>query len=287
MQRPHVGVNPHVGVAVGRFLRRAANAPTGSRQESKILRPDVEEYVLHLTAERTFRKSDFAELRDGHVRVLSPLSHELAETVMPMCARAVAPHAEGVTHALQELIPGRTVRRTPLTSTRRRKAAKPGALGAKPVLRSNLPPATCKDCGGEVDRPDYRLCKACRPAAKARAAEKAAEASRAAHAERAERDEPDPSHSPETRRKAGRAIAKRDAEAAAWDAAHPGVRPDPSEFGPIAAGLRAVSLSQIAARTGLSKSYAGSVRSGKHVPHPRHWRALSELADLPCPIALD
>ena len=51
----------------------------------EVLRPEVEGYVLRLIAERTFKKSDFAELEDGHVRLLAPLSHELVETVMPMC----------------------------------------------------------------------------------------------------------------------------------------------------------------------------------------------------------
>ena len=41
--------------------------------------------------------------------------------------------------------------------------------------------------------------------------------------------------------------------------------------------LAGVSASQIAEATGLSRNYAATIRSGKHVPHQRHWGRLREL----------
>jgi CRISPR-associated endonuclease Cas1 len=45
------------------------------------IRPAVEAFVLDLVAERTFRKADFVETSDGHVRLRAPFTHKLAETL--------------------------------------------------------------------------------------------------------------------------------------------------------------------------------------------------------------
>jgi integrase len=51
--------------------------------------------VLDLLERRTFRKAEFTESSDGHVRLLAPLTHELAET-MPLWAKSLGPIAEHV-----------------------------------------------------------------------------------------------------------------------------------------------------------------------------------------------
>ncbi len=42
-------------------------------------------------------------------------------------------------------------------------------------------------------------------------------------------------------------------------------------------GLQGLSLTTIARATGMSTSAASRVRSGKKVPHPRHWEGLAEV----------
>jgi hypothetical protein len=42
--------------------------------------------------------------------------------------------------------------------------------------------------------------------------------------------------------------------------------------------LVGVSTSKIALGTGLSRNFAATIKSGKHVPHPRHWAALRQLS---------
>jgi CRISPR-associated endonuclease Cas1 len=95
------------------------------------VRPAVDRFVLELVAERAFRKRDWVERSDGHVRCASELAHELAST-MPTWRRAVAPHAEKLAHLLTDEIAGKTTITTPLTGAktkaasaqvRRRKAA--------------------------------------------------------------------------------------------------------------------------------------------------------------------
>ena len=55
---------------------------------------------------------------------------------------------------------------------------------------------------------------------------------------------------------------RRDAEAPAWEAAHPGVVADKAGFAPIAAALAGVTGPVIARVTGMSDSYVAEVRLG-------------------------
>jgi hypothetical protein len=44
--------------------------------------------------------------------------------------------------------------------------------------------------------------------------------------------------------------------------------------------LKGVTLSALASALGISIPYAVEIRSGKRVPHPRHWKTLAELANV-------
>jgi hypothetical protein len=57
-------------------------------------RAAVEETVLALIDQRSFRKADFAETQTGDVRVRPPLSHELVITLAPILRDRLAPAAE-------------------------------------------------------------------------------------------------------------------------------------------------------------------------------------------------
>jgi CRISPR-associated endonuclease Cas1 len=160
----------------------------------EVVRPDIEAFVLRLVAERAFRKQDFVELPDGHVRLMpGPLTHDLVEAISPMSAKVVAAHAEAITHALLELVPGRTVKRTPLTEARRKAAVHRVRAQRSTAPKVALPARTCEGCGAAVDRPDYAYCVACRPQAKERALVAAHVGQAAARARRKRTGEPDPS----------------------------------------------------------------------------------------------
>jgi len=85
------------------------------------IRPDIEAFVIDLTRSRVFPRHAFTERPDGTVRVLAPLTHQLAE-MMPTWAGAVAAHAEWVAHHLADLSDHPITKPTPLTSTARRTA---------------------------------------------------------------------------------------------------------------------------------------------------------------------
>jgi hypothetical protein len=112
---------------------------------------------------------------------------------------------------------------------------------------------TCVECGGPLTRPRHLRCERCLEQA--------------------------PGQSREVRRRRGRAIAAAQADLALWRAEHLGEESPPSyAFALIRDRLAGSKLTEIMAATGLSKSMASQIRSGRVVPHVRHWPALADLA---------
>jgi CRISPR-associated endonuclease Cas1 len=237
------------------------------------IRPAVDRFVLDLVAERTWRRADFVERSDGSIRLAPPLVQELAGT-MPAWAKLVAPYAEAIAHLLGRAVRGAWEPRTPLSgakaaAARARVRARPTESGARisrsvqakaAALRAHPDQAglfaTCVDCGGPLTRPRHVRCEACWSKT--------------------------PAQSSEVRRRRGRAIAAAVAGLHDWKAEHGDAkRPSPEAFAPIRDGLAGVKLTEIMAATELSKSTASQIRSGRTVPHVRHWPALAELAGLP------
>ena len=232
------------------------------------VRPGVDGFCLDLIAERTFTRVDFVERSDGSVRLAPRLVQELAAT-MPRWAKLVAPHADAIAHRLGQAVRGRYQPRTPLTSTKlrnaqaiawARKASAKRAATAAAAARAEARRAdgrtalvgTCTDCGRPLTRPRDLRCDRCR--------------------------ENIPGQSRAVRRRRGRAIAAAHAGLSDWRAEHGSSRPPPEAFAPIRKSLAGMKLAEIMAATGLSKSMASQVRSGRTTPHVRHWAALTELA---------
>jgi hypothetical protein len=233
-----VGLDPGLGLV---------HADTRGRQSLALdvmepVRPEVDDFVLGLLESRTFRKVEFVETSDGHVRLRSPLTHELVET-MPRWAQSLAPVAEHVVHVFGRAMAGKYQPATPLTRSRTRaaqavvKARKASAVTAatstasrqRPAAElSRLPLWTCPDCGGPVASHRRVRC----------------DASIAA----------DPGQTPEIRGRRGAAIAARKRALAEWDQANPGTVQDPEWFRrDILPRLATVKLSEIVEATGMSK----------------------------------
>ncbi|MGH9110023.1 MAG: CRISPR-associated endonuclease Cas1 [Acidimicrobiales bacterium] len=268
-----LGLDPGLGV----LHADAAGRDSLALDLIEPVRPAVDRFVLDLVAERTFNKRDFVERGDGHVRVAAPLSHELA-TTLPTWRRAVAGHAEAVTHLFADQVAGKLALGTPLTrakataaqaGVRRRKTAEARAKAeavntehrlAQPIRRPRTIDvervatlfATCVDCGGPLARSRHVRCPACW--------------------------ERQPGQSREARKRRGRSIAMARSELEQWKAEHPHANADPAAFEPIRAGLATVKLSAIVAACGVSKATASSWRAGRYVPPVRHWDALTQLS---------
>jgi len=107
-----VGLDPSLGIT--HTDKRDRDSMTLDCLEA--IRPTVDAYVLQLIRSRTFRRSDFHELPDGTIRILPPLSHELAQT-LPQWRTTIAPVVEQIANMLRPAnAVGRKVVRTPLTN---------------------------------------------------------------------------------------------------------------------------------------------------------------------------
>jgi len=54
----------------------------------------------------------------------------------------------------------------------------------------------------------------------------------------------------------------------------------------VVPALASVAKSQIRSTLGVSEPYSADIRTGKRIPHPRHWQALAKLvsvSELPQP----
>lgn len=273
-----VGLDPGLGFVHSDSL----NKPSLALDIMEAVRPQVESYVLDLMERRTFRKLDFIEGPDGHVRILAPLTHELAETISRW-RRAVAPIVERVAQVLGSAISGKWTATHPLTGRERRRAQIEVKARKYPTIASlqiasragvhqrpadegdRAPRVTCQGCGVILPRSRMTNCPECFTAL--------------------------PGQDEVSRRRRGAGIAATRAELESWRRSEqestgiPAVGPGRpidrvaserfrSELLPRLAGVKLV---DIMAAIGCAKSTASAIRSGKQTPHVRHWSALAQL----------
>jgi hypothetical protein len=257
-----VGLDPGLGIV---------HADAKGRQSLALdlmepIRPEVDAFVLDMVERRTFRKAEFTETSDGHVRLLAPLTHELAET-MPRWAKSLGPIAEHVAHVFGKAMDGTYSAATSLTSRRHRDAqavvkarkveatrrAASGRILQRPATQpAALPLWTCPDCGGAVTNPRHVRCDACIAV--------------------------DPATTPEIRGRRGAAIASRKRALTEWDRANTGTVYDPELFRrEILPRLGTVPLAEIMVAAGCCKASASDYRREKRTPHVSTWAALAGL----------
>ncbi len=223
-----------------------------------------------MLANRSFKRTDFSETDDGHVRLVAPLTHELADT-MGQWRRAMAPWAEKVAHLFGEAMKGKYQAVTPLTkenhsaaqrTVKERKAresvyrdlarAKEDTPKQQPTKAVEVALRNCVECGGPLSRGSHVRCPQCW--------------------------ESHPGQDFQTRNQRGAAISEKKALERQWREAHPGERGDPEEYRRLVLpGLRGIILSEIMRACDVSKSTASMIRSGKLVPAQRHWEALGQI----------
>jgi CRISPR-associated endonuclease Cas1 len=132
------------------------------------LRPVVEGHVLQLLGNRHFTAADFVETREGRCRLRPPLTHEIAEQLLPALARAVAGPAEAVAHILAGSSPSKIHLSTPLSRTNTSNAQLRGQRtahrreAAGPTVRPS-----CEKCGVDLYGSARKLCPTCWPVVRA------------------------------------------------------------------------------------------------------------------------
>jgi uncharacterized Zn finger protein (UPF0148 family) len=265
-----VGLDPSLGIMHADAKGRRSMA----LDLMEPVRPVVEQWTLDLLTKRSFKKSDFVETSDGHVRLLAPLTHELAGS-MSQWRKEVAPWAEKVAHLLGQAMRGKYQPVTPLTGTNHieaqravKKRKTQGAIyqdvftreapGPKQRLRQDAKVTlrNCRNCGGPLTRDQHVNCPTCWESLAGQDFS--------------------------TRKRRGEAIAKARGASSRWRAEHPGEKGDSEWYRKaVLPGLHEVPLSRIMEACGVAKSTASAIRSGQRVPAERHWETLSALTT-PC-----
>jgi hypothetical protein len=229
------------------------------------VRPQVDAFVLDWITHQPLRREWFFEQRDGNCRLMGAFAVRLSETA-PTWARAIAPIAEWVVRTLWAMKPKPTRQYFPatrLTQGHRRMAK--DRLVDVPAAPTPRPPAACKVCGVSIEA-GRRYCASCGVTVSRENVIELTKLGRAA------------GHSPEARARQAEKQRRHAAELKAWN---PSVQPDwlTEEVyrEKIQLRLSGITVPALSSALGLSVAYAGEIRGGRQLPHPRHWLTLARL----------
>lgn len=254
-----LGLDPGLGVM--HFDSRTRDSLASDLMEP--IRPQVDRYLLDWITRTPFQREWFFEQRDGSCRLMGTFAQKLSETAATW-ARAVAPVAEWVARSLwatKSKISSDPPPATRLTSQRKRETR-----GGSPVrqLAPPKPPRVCRLCGGATAKKS-RYCQPCGVSFSTQCLVKGAEQGRiAAQGSEAQ---------------ARRAITQSNhaAQIRSWKAAGASTIDRKTFQEEVQPKLGKVTLPAIVSALGVSVSYASDIRTGRRVPHPRHWQVLGRI----------
>ena len=258
------GLDPSLGI----FHRDERYRDSLALDVMEAARSSVDAYIVRLLRDRTFTAREFHETETGVVRILPPLTHELAG-LMPGLGRAVEPVVLRVARMLDRE-PGIDAGYVTFAKPRRSEYKR----ATTRLAPSTSPTPNCRGCGTPFPRRrgsnKERYCPDCRDVGRANAF--AAFVSKGSAATLSKiTGIGDPSHDAETSQKRRAALSRRAAERKAWNAANPAPS-DPAWFlREITPKLAGVTASEISRVTGLSRRYCKRIRDERLVPHPSRW----------------
>jgi CRISPR-associated endonuclease Cas1 len=234
------------------------------------VRPQVDAFLLDWILREPLKCEWFFELRDGSCRLTASFAERLSESA-PAWRQTVAPVTEWISRVLWSTFKNygrRTLPPTHLTQSRRREAK------GRPHLRFAVPPRPphlCRTCGKHVT-PGYDRCASCKVAVCTKELVRAGQKGRlAAHTVKAEK-------------KRGESRRRHAAALKAWEPSdRPGWLDEQTYLRKIQPRLAEITVPTIRGVLGISKSYATNIRSGKLIPHQRHWVTLAKLVGEPRP----
>jgi CRISPR-associated endonuclease Cas1 len=231
------------------------------------VRPHVDAFLLDWITREPLRREWFFERGDGLCRLTAAFAERLSESA-PAWRQIVGPVTEWVSRVLWSTFKQnrRKLPATHLTQSHRQLAK------GTPHLRIAVPPKPphlCRTCGAKVVTPGYDRCASCKVVVCTKELLKAAQKGRlAAHTSKAE------AKRGESRRRHAAAIrAWKLTDQPEW-LAEEVYRRD------IQPKLASVKLPTLMAAIGVSKGYATDIRSGRRMPHPRHWELLGRVVGI-------
>ena len=229
------------------------------------IRPRVDAYVFDWITRAPLRRDWFFEQRDGNCRLTNSFAQRLSET-SPTWASAVAPLAEQIARAFSASVPKRkrvfSISRLTQNSRRVGRGLEPVEIVETP----SGPPDVCRNCGKSTQGPKY--CRACSPAANRENLIKAAKLGRIA----AQTPEAEALRSKTARRQTAAKLSWNPSDLPEWLSEN-------VYRERIVPRLRSVTIPTIADALKISIPYAADIRSGRRIPHQRHWVTLAQLAE--------
>ncbi len=229
------------------------------------VRPRIDAQVLQLLSTRVLSDRDFHETRDGIVRLLDPLTHELAATTHHW-----RPELDTTIRHAAALIAKTSDHRDlkiPHTPTNREQHT---ATTTERIRRTRH--WTCERCGATVES-ERVLCEPC--LAEHRQLEKLRIPTVGAKALADWKARVSDVEKKAIYARASASNVERHARLRAWVEANPDAPTDPAWYDEnVRPLLKDITRAQIVAATGLNPSYASRIRNGSTVPHPMHWFAI-------------
>jgi CRISPR-associated endonuclease Cas1 len=269
-----VGLDPSLGIV--HADQRARDSMALDLIEA--VRPSVDALALELFRSRTFARRDFFELPSGSVRIKVSLARALTGTCLVWRQHA-APVAEEAARILASESSSIDILPTPLTQGNRSKGRDGIRKGERKLrLQASVFPRACVSCGVVFDdRRERTYCDDCvldvRRSEFDRARDKATGALDALR-----RQGSDPAHGGDAATKRATSLARRRAQAEAFERMAGELPPRETFTRDILPGLASASIRAMAEATGLTRAYCSMIRRGVYVPHPRHWEALRKLS---------
>jgi hypothetical protein len=201
---------------------------------------------------RVFRAGDFYENKRGSCRLLAPLTHELAETLIAW-RKLIGPVAERIAALLVQREPTIGQLPTPLTEANRRadRSRRHNHTYTPTQVKAPRPERRCKRCSGELPHRGRVYCDACLPHYQRDLYHAFAKTGRATVAQRRAQGT-DPSHGGAAAERRGASMFRHREELRQWTATHPERIADPELFATeILPLIQDLPLAELVRATGL------------------------------------
>jgi len=213
------------------------------------IRPQVDAFLLDWLRGAALQRKWFFEQRDGNCRLTSEFACELSQT-SGLWKQALGPFAEGITHALWSTTSRSSREKVPATRlTQNRKREAKGIPTNEPTLNANSL-ISGPECTAKVS-PEIRLI------------------SRAVRLN---------AHDPIAKARRAEGQRRQVAARRGWNLSE---KPDwldkkfyRQQIQPL---LSDATVTSIQSALSVSEPYASRIRSGRCIPHPRHWVTLASL----------
>ena len=228
------------------------------------IRPTVDAYLLDWLNRTPLKREYFFEQRDGTCRLMGSFAQTLSETALTW-RRDVAPIVEWFTQAIWSTVPNAAGRRAPGTRLTRRRWHEATGIALSSAKGAPAPQSLCRNCGASISAGKGH-CDGCSETLARENLAKGAQHGRVR------------ALTPEAKAKRSETVRLQNEAQQAWNPASlPKWLDNETYVTRIRPLLERFTRSAIASILNVGIDYAGQVRAGTRIPHPRHWENLAKL----------